>query len=89
MIILFINDVIVSDAALKEYLVWLDKQVNSVHFIISELDSTHLFITYSSDIADWLQLKLDEWLDRNSFSIESIDQQLIESGGEAPGLPTL
>jgi hypothetical protein len=72
------------DSALKEYLVWLDKQPNSPHFIINELDANHLFITNTPNIAEWLQTKLDDWLDKNSFSIESLDELLIESGGTAP-----
>ena len=68
------------DPALKEYLVWLDKQPNSPHFIISELDSSHLFITSTPNIQDWLQMKLDEWLDKNSFSLESLDETENEAG---------
>jgi len=56
-----------SDPALKEYLSWLDKQPNSTHFIIAELDATHLFIVNSPEIETYLQLKVDEFHDSTSF----------------------
>ena len=71
-----------SDPALKEYLVWLDKQPSSQHFIIAELDSTHLFVLNSPDIAAYLQRELDLWHDRNSYSEEVLEE--AESGGMLP-----
>ena len=71
-----------SDPALKEYLVWLDKQASSQHFIISELDSTHLFVLNTPDIAAYLQRELDLWHDRNSYSEEITEE--AESGGQLP-----
>lgn len=56
-----------SDAALKEYLVWLDKQSTFKPFIIHELDQTHLFITADPTIQQKLQQKIDDWHDANSF----------------------
>ena len=76
------RDTVLSDPALKEYLVWLDKQPKSQHFIISELDSTHLFVLNSPDIAAYLQRELDLWHDRNSYSEEVLEE--AESGGQLP-----
>jgi len=53
------------DASLKEYLVHLDKTEN---FIIRVLDNNHLFIRHSPSIVIHLQEKVDNWINRNSFS---------------------
>ena len=61
---------------------WLDKQASSPHFIVAELDSTHLFIVNQPEIAEYLQQQLDLWHDRNSYSEEV--QEEAESGGQMP-----
>jgi len=61
------------DAALKEYLVWLDKQPTFDPFIIMELDSTHLFITPDEAIHARLQQAIDDFHDSNSYK-EDVDE---------------
>lgn len=54
------------DAAVKQFLVHLDETgAVGQRFIISDLDDTHLFII--ADVLDYLQEKLDELMDSNSF----------------------
>ena len=61
---------------------WLDKAAGGRSFLISELDSTHLFIVDSADIAAYLQEKLDAWHDANSYSEDIVEE--AESGGQMP-----
>ena len=56
-----------SDAAIKQYIKYLDeKNLLGKKFIIHDLDEVHLFV--SSDVAKQLQVKLDELMERNSYS---------------------
>ena len=56
-----------SDAAMKQYIKYLDER-NSLgrKFILHDLDELHLFV--ASDVAQQLQTKLDELMERNSYS---------------------
>lgn len=70
------------DPALKEYLLWLDNQSNTNHFIIADLDAQHLFIVNSPNIEAWLQTKIDDWHDANSYTEAASED--VESGGVLP-----
>lgn len=61
------------DPALKQYLLHLDKQ-SSTPFIIADLDAEHLFITNRADIEQWIQVRVDEWHDKNSY-VETLDEE--------------
>ena len=52
---------------MKQYIKYLDEH-NSLgrKFILHDLDELHLFV--ASDVAQQLQLKLDELMERNSYS---------------------
>ena len=59
---------VTSDAALKQYLVWLQNQGQIEPFIMEDLDDTHLFV--SADVprlAEVLQAHIDKWHDDNTF----------------------
>ncbi len=56
-----------SDAAIKQYIKYLDEQCPAgKKFILHDLDEVHLFV--ASDVARELQQKLDELMERNSYS---------------------
>lgn len=56
-----------SDAAIKQYIKYLDeKNLLGKKFILHDLDEVHLFV--ASDVAKQLQVKLDELMERNSYS---------------------
>lgn len=56
-----------SDAAIKQYIKYLDEQCPAgKKFILHDLDEVHLFV--ANDMARELQQKLDELMERNSYS---------------------
>ena len=56
-----------SDAAIKQYIKYLDENnILGKKFILHDLDEIHLFV--SSEVAPTLQQKLDELMERNSYS---------------------
>jgi len=64
-----------SDAAIKQYIKYLDENnLLGKKFILYDLDEVHLFV--SADVSRALQGKLDELMERNSYS---------EFGGDAAG----
>lgn len=53
---------------MKQFLLYLDDtETLGRKFILQDLDETHLFI--SADILDVLEAKVDELMDRMSFSL--------------------
>ena len=64
-----------SDAAIKQYVKFLDENnLLGKKFILHDLDDVHLFV--SGDVSRALQAKLDELMERNSYS---------ELGGDGAG----
>ncbi|XP_065218114.1 general transcription factor IIH subunit 5 [Planococcus citri] len=58
------------DAAMKQFLLYLDETVAlGQKFIIQDLDDSHLFI--SADILETLQARIDDLMDQISFPVES------------------
>ena len=56
-----------SDAAIKQYIKYLDEHNHlGKKFILHDLDEVHLFVAI--DVAEQLQRKLDELMQRNSYS---------------------
>ena len=56
-----------SDAAIKQYIKFLDEHnLLGKKFILHDLDDVHLFV--AGDVAHKLQEKLDELMERNSYS---------------------
>ena len=56
-----------SDAAIKQYIKFLDEHnLLGKKFILHDLDDVHLFV--AGDVARKLQEKLDELMERNSYS---------------------
>ena len=56
-----------SDAAIKQYIKFLDERnLLGKKFILHDLDDVHLFV--AGDVARQLQEKLDELMERNSYS---------------------
>lgn len=63
-----------SDPAIKEFLKYLDDlQLLGKRFILFDLDDTHLFVM--EGISGELQDKLDELMEKNSYSEFGGDQQ--------------
>jgi Transcription factor TFIIH complex subunit Tfb5 len=58
--------VCVSDAALKEYLVYLEEQ-KTIDMNIVQIDHNHLFVRADENLFDRIQSLVDEWHDENSF----------------------
>lgn len=62
-----INYTCSGDPAMKQYIKYLDEQnLLGKKFILHDLDEVHLFV--ASDVARQLQHKLDELMERNSYS---------------------
>lgn len=58
---------------MKQFLLHLDETTAlGKKFIIQDLDETHLFI--SNDIVDTLQARIDELMDKFSFSLHEKEQ---------------
>ena len=63
-----------SDPAIKEFLKFLDESmILGKRFILFDLDERHLFVM--EGIAGQLQQKLDELMEKNSYSEYGADQQ--------------
>ncbi|XP_064383808.1 general transcription factor IIH subunit 5-like [Halichondria panicea] len=61
-----------SDSAIKQYILHLDqKESLGRRFILQDLDELHVFVAL--DVAKQLQQKIDELMEKNSYS--EFDQQ--------------
>jgi len=52
------------DPALKEYLIFLDKEL---HFIMQDLDDNHLLV--SASVEKFLTEKMEEWYDQVHYTV--------------------
>ncbi|OQS02971.1 hypothetical protein THRCLA_21278 [Thraustotheca clavata] len=55
------------DAPTKQYLKHLDTMPGQVSFIIRDLDETHLFIKPEPSVMAFINKKIDEWNDKNTY----------------------
>jgi TFIIH basal transcription factor complex TTD-A subunit len=73
------------DAALKQYLVWLESQPTTIEkFIIQDLDDQHLFIQARPEMAEWLEAQIDAWHDKNSFTSNVMTEAAEDTAGDKP-----
>ncbi|TDH68011.1 hypothetical protein CCR75_003800 [Bremia lactucae] len=55
------------DAATKQYLLHLNETAVQHRFVIEDLDDTHLFIVPDPKIIAFIEKKMDEWNEKNTY----------------------
>ncbi|KUF81121.1 General transcription factor IIH subunit 5 [Phytophthora nicotianae] len=58
---------IVTDPATKQYLLHLNETAVQQRFVIEDLDDTHLFIVPDPKVIAFIEKKMDEWNEKNTY----------------------
>ncbi|DBA04049.1 TPA: hypothetical protein N0F65_009396 [Lagenidium giganteum] len=55
------------DPATKQYLLHLNETAVQHRFVIEDLDETHLFIVPDPKVIAFIEKKMDEWNEKNTY----------------------
>ncbi|KAG7379331.1 hypothetical protein PHYPSEUDO_008732 [Phytophthora pseudosyringae] len=56
-----------SDPATKQYLLHLNETAVQQRFVIEDLDDRHLFIVPDQKVIAFIEKKMDEWNEKNTY----------------------